>query len=96
MIPLSAVEGTGTVACVRSPRLGELTAGISGVAEENEECISDTFPNLALVITPLSASFFTTELRVEPVVAMAYLLQPEWCCQVERKTRNLLLRKHHS
>ena len=36
MIPLSAIEGTATTACVRSPRLGELTAGISGVARENE------------------------------------------------------------
>ena len=36
MIPLSAVEGTATTACVRSPRFGEFTAGISGVAKENE------------------------------------------------------------
>ena len=34
MIPLRAVEGTETIACMRSPRLGELTAGISGVTEE--------------------------------------------------------------
>ena len=37
MIPLSAVEGTATNACVRSPRLGELIAGISGVAKENDK-----------------------------------------------------------
>ena len=44
MIPLSAVEGTAMKACVRSPRLGELTAGISGVAEKRKMCSSDTLP----------------------------------------------------
>jgi hypothetical protein len=49
MIPLSAVAGTATTACVRSPRLGELTAGISGVAEENEKRIHrDKLLNLTL------------------------------------------------